>query len=356
MPAPRGTLRSRLVAVASPIFRSQARWRAIGLLGVLLAFILCLNGLNIAASYMCRDFTTAVSDKLADRALTFALLWVGAFAALTVVAVFKQFTEDRLRLFWRQWLTQHLMGRYLTGRAYYYLSGRAGVDNPDQRMTEDVRTFTEQALAMLLILTNSVITLLSFAGVLWSITPTLVLAAVLYTVFGSLTTVLLGRRMVKLDVQQFRTEADLRYDLIQVRDHAEQVALLGAEAEEKGRLWQRLEAVVANMKGLIGLSRNISFFTTGFDYLNQLIPLLIVGRLYIRDEAEFGMLLQAQIAFLFVMGASSVIVKEFQRISTFGAVVERLGSFCEAVEAKAPGADKPSLETVEDPRGWASSG
>ncbi|HEX5270744.1 MAG TPA: SbmA/BacA-like family transporter, partial [Gemmataceae bacterium] len=347
MPTPGGTLRSRFLTVAGPIFRSEARWWAVGLLALLLGFILALNAFNVAASYMCRNFTTAVADKESHRAVSFALLWAGAFGALTLVAVFKGFTEDRLRLGWRQWLTEHLFRRYMAGRAYYHMSG-SGVDNPDQRLTEDVRTFTEQTLALLLILTNSVITLVSFAGVLWSITPWLLLAAVLYTAFGSAMTVLLGKRLVKYDVRQFRNEADLRYDLIQVRDHAEQVAFLGGEPEEGLRMLRRLGVVVANMKRIIGLSRNISFFTTGFDYLSQLIPLLIVAPLYIHDRVEFGMMAQAQVAFLFVMGAFSIIVKEFQRLSTFGAVIERLGSFCEAVETASAVTAKSPLEVVEE--------
>ena len=348
MPAARGTLRSRFLAVAKPFFVSEARWRAVGLLSLLLAFIFCLNGLNVLGSFMCRDFTTAVSDHKADRAVSFALLWAGIFGTLTIVAVFKAFTEDRLRLWWRSWLTGHLFDRYLAGRAYYRMKARPDVDNPDQRITEDVRTFTEQSLAILLILTNSTITLISFAGILWSITPWLLAAAVGYTLFGSLTTVLLGRRLVKYDVHQYRKEADLRYDLIQVRTHAEQIALLGGEREEAGRLRHRLGSVVGNMKNIIGLSRNIGFFTVGFDYLTQLIPLVIVGPLVIRGEVEFGMMAQAQIAFLLVMGAFSIIVKEFQRISTIGAVIERLGTFYEVLEAESQEARKSPIETVAD--------
>jgi putative ATP-binding cassette transporter len=341
-------MRRRFVAVARPFFQSEARWRALGMLALLLVFILCLNGLNITGSFMCRDFTTAVAEREPSPAATFALFWAGVFGALTIVAVFKAFTEDRLRLWWRQWLTRHLFERYLTGRAYYRMKGRANVDNPDQRITEDVRTFTEQTLAILLILTNSVITLISFSGILWSITPWLLLAAVLYTSFGSLMTVLLGSRLMKLDVQQFRKEADLRYDLIQVRTHAESVALMGGEADESGRLRRRLAAVVANLKGVIGLSRNIAFFTTGYGYLIQLVPLLVVAPLYIRGDVEFGMLAQAQMAFLLVTDAFSIIVKEFQRISTFGAVTERLGAFCEALDEETLVPGKAPIETVED--------
>lgn len=343
-----GTLRARFVAVARPFFQSEARWRALGMLGLLLGFILGLNALNVVGSYMCRNFTTAVSERESHEAITYALLWASVLGSLTIVAVFKAFTEDRLRLSWRRWLTGHLFERYLDGHAYYRMKGHARVDNPDQRITEDVRTFTEQSLAIFLIITNSTITLISFCGILWSITPWLLLAAVGYAVFGSVMTVLLGKRMVKLDVHQYRKEADLRYDLIQVRTHAESIALLGGEAEESSRLRRGLDAVVENLKGIIGLSRNIGFFTTGYDYLIQLIPLVVVAPLYIRGDVEFGMLAQGQMAFFLVMGAFSIIVKEFQRISTFGAVIERLGTFCEVLDESGPTLQKAPIEVVED--------
>ncbi len=356
MPPSRGSLRSWFWALARPFFVSEARWGARLLLLLLLAFILGLAFLNVWACEMAGGFMTAVEKRHSDQAVRFALCWVSLFAGLTVVAVFKAFTEERLRLWWRAWLTRHLFRRYLARRAYHRLKGRPDVDNPDQRITEDVRTFTEQALAFLLILTNSVVTLVSFAGVLWAITPWLVLAAVLYTVFGSLMTIFLGRRLVKLDSGQYRKEADLRYDLMQVRAQAEPIALLGGERDEDDRLRRRLAEVVANMKGIIGLSRNINFFTTGYDYLIQLVPLMIVAPLYIAGRAEFGALAQSQIAFAAVMGAFSVIVKEFQRISTFGAVIERLGAFCEVLDDEAPAGGKSPIEIIEDDRRVAFEG
>jgi putative ATP-binding cassette transporter len=342
-----GTLGKRFLAVALPFFRSDLRWRALGMVGLLPAFILSLNGLNVVGSFMCRNFTTAVADHVGDRSVTYALLWAAVLGSLTVVAVFKAFTEDRLRLYWRAWLTRNFYERYLSRHAYYRLQGRSRVDNPDQRITEDVRSFTEQTLAMFLILTNSVITLLSFCGILWSITPWLLWSAVGYAVFGTVVTVLLGKRMVKLDVHQFRKEADLRYDLIQVRAHAEAIALLRGEPEEGKRLRRALDSVVENMKGIIGLGRNIGFFTTGFEYLTQIIPLVVVAPLVIRGEVEFGMLAQGQMAFFLVIAAFSVIVKEFQRISTFGAVIERLGVFDETLNEVA---DPPAgpLTVAED--------
>src|SRR5262245_21458032 len=251
MPAARGHFGARFVALARSFFQSEVRWLAVGLLGLILAFILCLGGLNVLSSFMNRGFMTAVSQREAGRAVSLALLWAGVFAALTVVAVFKNFAEERLRLRWRDWLTGHLIGRYLAGRAYARMRDRPDVDHPDQRIAEDVRIFTEQALALFLILTNSTITLVSFSGILWSITPSLFVAAVLYAAFGSCTTVLLGRRLVGLNVLQYRKEADLRFDLIQVRAHAGTVAPPGGEREQASRLRRGLAALAGNMRGII---------------------------------------------------------------------------------------------------------
>lgn len=348
MPPARVALRSRFLAIAKPFFVSEARWGALALLALLLAFILGLGGLNVLASYKSRDFMTSVEQRQGDNAVRYALLWCGLIGAVTVVAVFKAFAEQRLCLWWRGWLTRHLFERYLVRRAYYRMKGRPEIDNPDQRITEDVRTFTENALAMLLIVVNSIIQLAAFAGVLWSITPWLLVAAVLYTLLGSLVTVLLGRKLIKLDSRQFKKEADLRYDLMQVRSQAEPIALLGGEAEEAGRLRRALAEVVDNMRRIIGLSRNISFFTIGFDYFVQLLPLFIVAPLFIRGRVEFGTMDQARVAFTAVMGAFSVIVTQFQRISTIGAVTERLSLFTEVLEDEAPVLAKSPIETTED--------
>src|SRR5262249_2999096 len=146
---PGGRLWSRFVTVTRPFFRSEHRWPAIALLGLILGFILCLGGLNVLSSFMNRDFMTAVAERHPHPTVIYALLWAGVFGALTVVAVFKAFTEERLRLRWRRWLTGHLIDRYLANRSYHRMKARADVDNPDQRISEDVKTFTDHSLALL---------------------------------------------------------------------------------------------------------------------------------------------------------------------------------------------------------------
>jgi putative ATP-binding cassette transporter len=338
---------SRFLTITRPFFCSEVRWQATALLALLVVLLLSVSGLNVLNSFVGRDFMTAIAERHSHCFFTLALIYAGVFALSTLVAG-GRFTEECLGLRWRAWLTRHLIDRYLAGRTYYRVNARSDIDNPDQRIAEDVKTFTVNALALLLIVLNAAITLCSFAGILWSITPWLFLAAILYAVGGSLMTLLLGRRMVGLDILQLKKEADLRFELIRLRGSAEPVALLGGERHERCRLLDRLNDVVANARRLIGVNRNLGFFTTGYDYLTQLIPALIVAPLYMRGEIEFGTVTQAAMAFCHVLGAASILIKEFPRITTFAAVVKRLGTFWEAT-ADEPPAPGPAVAVVEEP-------
>jgi vitamin B12/bleomycin/antimicrobial peptide transport system ATP-binding/permease protein len=338
---------SRFVAISAPFFRSEVRWRAMALLALLVALLLSINGLNIVNSYLGRDFMTALARREASQFFRLALLYAGGFAAVTVVSVLYRFTEERLGLFWRQWLTQHMLSRYLAQHAYYWINASADIDNPDQRITEDIRTFTSTTLSLLLVLLNSALTLAAFSRVLWSITPWLMLAALVYALFGSVMTIVLGYRLVGLNFQQLKKEADLRYDLIRVREEAESIALLGGEAKESAQLRTRLSAAVENLRRIIAVSRNLGFFTTGYNYMTQLIPVLIVAPLYFRGAIEFGVVTQSVTAFTFMLGAFSVIVTEFQRISSFAAVISRLGALTDVLTAP-PVPAGPAIDVVKD--------
>jgi putative ATP-binding cassette transporter len=159
--------------------------------------------------------------------------------------------------------------------------------------------------------------------------------------FGSLITIGLGHRLIPLNLLQLKKEADLRYALLQVREEAESIANRGGEAMENARLSGRLVAAVENLKRIIAVNRNLGFFTTGYNYMTQILPVLIVAPLYMRGSIEFGVVTQAAIAFAFVLGAFSLIVTEFQRISSFAAVITRLGSLGEAIaETPVPAGSK----------------
>jgi putative ATP-binding cassette transporter len=329
---PNHSMGARLVAVGLPFYRSEARGRALCGLVVLLVLLVTINGLNVVNSYAGRDFMTALAERHAGQFYVNALVLAGVFSGATVVEVLARYAEQRLGLVWRQWLTRRFLDRYLAGRAYLRLVQRRDVDNPDERISEDVRTFTQTTLSILVLLVNGVLTLAAFCGVLWSITPWLFLTAVLYALAGSVGTILLGRRLVRLNKQQLEKEADFRYALGRAREHAAVIAQEASEEEQKGRLGTRLARVVDNFRAIIVLSRNLGFFTTGYRYLPQIIPALVVAPLYIRGDVEFGVVTQAAMEFSQVQGAFSLIVTQFQEVTTYAAVIDRLGALWEATE------------------------
>ena len=323
------------------------RWRALGLFALLIGLLFAISGLNVVNSYVGRDFMTAISGR--DRAgfVRMAILYLGVFAASTVVAVFQSFAEQRLGLLWRAWLTGRLITSYLDGRTYYWLKETGAVDNPDQRIAEDVKAFTATTLSFTLIFLNGTFTVVAFAGVLWTISRLLFGVAVGYAALGSLLTILLGRPLVGLNYRQLDREANFRSALNHVHEHAESVALLHWEGQATARLLRRLDDLVDNYRRITSVNRNLGFFTTGYNYLIQIIPALIVAPLYIRGEVEFGVVTQSAMAFAQLLGAFSLIINQFQSISSFAAVIARVDALGEAVEhTTAP--DSPAIETAED--------
>jgi vitamin B12/bleomycin/antimicrobial peptide transport system ATP-binding/permease protein len=328
-------------------FSSEARSSAIGWFALLLCLLLSVNALNVANSYVGRDFMTAVSGRRWNEFLTYAVLYAGVFVASSIVAAFYRFSEERLRLLWRTWLTGTLIDRYLSNNTFYRLQANEKVDNPDERITEDVKAYTQTTLAFFLLSLNALITSVAFLGVLWSITPGLVLAAIAYASIGSATTVFLGRPLVRLANLQLQKEANLRYHLIQTRETAETVASMNAASAMRDCLHQRLRHVVANNLKIITITRNLGFFTNSYNFLIQLIPLVLVAPMYMRGEVEFGVVTQSAMAFAQVLGGFSLIISQFETISSFAAVTERLNMISDAIdEAEEPVAG--DIEIVAD--------
>ncbi len=275
------------------------------------------------------------------------------FAALTAAAVLFHFAEERFGLLWREWLTGRLVHFYLENRVYLRATEDSRLTNPDQRITEDVRAFVTMTLSLFLMALNGTLTVLAFSGVLWSISRTLFLVGIAYAAAGSLLTVLLGRRLVALNYAQADREADFRTALIEVRENAESIALHRRERQLEIRLDEHLGAVVSNLRRIIAVNRNLGFFTTGYNYMIQIIPALVVAPLFIRGDVEFGVITQSAMAFSHLLGAFSLVVTQFQAISSYGAVLARLNTLAEVLQTPpdARASIRPRI-----PNGWRTSG
>jgi vitamin B12/bleomycin/antimicrobial peptide transport system ATP-binding/permease protein len=309
--------------------------RALWMFAALLALQLGINGLNVLNSYVGRDFMTAIEDRNRAEFIRQALLYIGVFAALTLTSVLCRFSEERLGLLWREWTTTRSILRYGNHRVYYRLRTDSEVGNPDQRIAEDIRTYTTTTLSFMLMLCNSSITVIAFSGVLWSISPKLFMVSVVYAAAGSLIMFLLGRPLVQLNYDQLDKEANLRSSLTFLRANAESVALTRREGGLMQLALRNLDAVVKNMCSLISINRTVNYCSTGYNWLMQIIPALLVAPLFIEGKVQFGVITQSAIAFTQLLGAFSLIITQFQSISSYTAVISRLSTMVTASEREA---------------------
>lgn len=318
-------LLKRLFRLTGVFFKGKETRKAKVWLAALAALSIAIGLVQIVMSYAGRDFITTLTQR--DQAGWIRAMWryIGTFALSIPIAVFYRYCGERLSLSCRTHMTDLLVKRYFYNKAYYGLRGTEAVDNPDQRISEDIRVFTTMVVNFALVFVNSAVTLFAFLGVLWTISGQLVSVLFLYAVVGTTLAILIGKRLVGLHYEQYRKEANFRYSLIRVRDNAESIAFYHGENREKAGILRRFGDVLTNTLWVIGWNRNLGFFTNSYNYLALLIPVLIVGPMYMRGAVEFGVVTQSENAFAQVLAALSVIVAQFDGLSTFAASIQRLG-------------------------------
>lgn len=325
----------RFVSVAKPFWFSEQKKSARILLGVLLLLMLAVNGLNIVINFVGGDFMTALSEKNAPKYWQMLFMYGSVFVVGTPIVVFYSWIQQKLGIRWREWLTNHFMSKYFANRNFYKVSSNSDIDNPDERIAADVSAFTNGALSFLLVILGSIITLVSFTGILWAISVPLVAVLLLYAAVGTVATVWFGKRLIGLNFIKLRREADFRFGLIHVRNNVESIAFYRGEEQEVFQIKKRFAEVVKNFNLLIGWQRNLGFLTTGYSYFVVIIPSLIIAPLYFAGQVKFGVITQADMAFTQVLAGLSLIVSQFESLSTFIAVINRLGTFEEALEQHA---------------------
>jgi putative ATP-binding cassette transporter len=318
--------------LSKAFFASERRHKARGFLIGLLALALSVGAVQVLMSYAGRDFITAIANKNPSGYWRNLGLYLGSFVLAVPIGVYYRWVEERLALLWREWMAQHLIKRYFNNRAYYLLRGSQVIDNPDQRISEDVRNFTASSLSFLLITLNSLVTLAAFIGVLWGISGKLVGLLFLYAVAGTGLSILIGHRLVRLHFHQYQKEANFRYGLVRVRDNAESIAFYRGEKREHLDLVNRLTAAVGNMWNIIIWNRNLAFFTNSYNYAALVLPVLIVAPMFMRGEVQFGVVTQAAGAFAQVLAAVSLIITQFGGLSDYLAGVQRLGTLWDSLD------------------------
>jgi putative ATP-binding cassette transporter len=341
--------------IASPYFRSEDRWAGRMLLAAVVAIELSIVGISV----LINEWNARFYNALQDRNWNAFVYQLGYFCVLAtafiLLAVYQLYLNQWLQIRWRRWLTRHYLDHWLAGANHYrmQLLGDAA-DNPDQRIAEDIRQFIDGGaggagiLPIGLGLLNSVVTLGSFAVILWNLSATaplhmfgsvwaipgyLVWAALIYAVFGTAITHLIGRPLIALNFQQQRYEADFRFNLVRVRENSEQIALLDGERAETDRLLARFGNLVANWYGIMTRQKRLTFFTAGYSQASVVFPYLVVSPAYFAGAIQLGGLMQTANAFAQVQGALSFFINVYRSLAEWRAVVERLAGFDQSVAA-----------------------
>ncbi|MEG3905776.1 ABC transporter ATP-binding protein/permease [Microcoleus sp. B4-C5] len=317
--------------------RLTPHWQPWALLTLLLFLSLSVSGMNVIISYVGNFFNTALAKKDQLNYWKYLFVYAGVFIVGTPIVVIYRYTEDKLGIYWREWMTNKFLDKYFQNRAYYEINLHKEIDNPDQRISEDVRSFTRTSLSFMLLILGSIVNIISFTGILWSISKQLSIFLIIYAIVGTTATLVFGQRLVPLNFEQLKKEANFRYGLVHIRDNAESIAFYGGEEQESFQIKQRFVEVFRNFNLLIGWQRNLDYFTTGYGYAVVIIPALFLAPTYFADQSgtiEFGDITQAGFAFTQVLRAFSVIVTQIEPLSSFAASINRLTVFTDTLEAK----------------------
>ena len=347
-------IRSTLATVwriASPYFRSEDKWAGRALLAAVISIELSLVLINVLLNQWNNRFYNALQGKNWDGFVR----EIGIFCLLATfyvtLAVYQLYLNQWLQIRWRRWMTSTYLGQWLHNANHYRMQLKDdAADNPDQRITDDVKLFVDQTLGISVGLLSSIVTLGSFVIILWGLSSAaplhifgrefdipgyLVWGALIYAVVGTALTQWIGSPLVNLDFNQQRFEADFRFNLVRVRENSEQIALLQGESAERQRLSERFGRVVDNWYGIMRRTKRLTAFTSGYAQAAVIFPFVLVAPAYFADKIQLGGMMQTASAFDSVQKALSFFVSAYRTLAEWRAVVARLDGFEAAINSAA---------------------
>jgi putative ATP-binding cassette transporter len=333
---------TRVRQLVTPYWRSEEKTRAWVLLIAVIALSLFNVGISVWFNSWYRDFYNALQNKDLG-AFTHLMLYFCLIAAVGILAaVYRLYLTQMLTIGWRRWLTEVHFARWLGHKNYYQLEQGGYTDNPDQRLSEDLNSFTSDTLSLGLGLISTLVSLVSFSIILWSVSGSLELwgitlpgymfwCALVYAGIGSGLTHLIGRRLIGLSNQQQRFEADLRFAMIRVRENAESIALYNGEPNEQQRLSARFAKVWSNFWQIMQVQKRLKFFTTGYAQIAIIFPFVVAAPRYFSGQIQLGELMQINSAFGNVQENFSWFIDAYVTLAGWRATCDRLLSFRQAM-------------------------
>lgn len=349
-------LLKRFWSIARLYWFGDEKWKARGLLLVITLLLITYTILSVILNQQRGSLITALSEMSEEEFWSGLLVYFGVILAYIPLFAGANYLIDLLGLFWRRWLTGRFLDSYFRDRAYYKLTSYGDIDNPDQRISQDVRSFTQDSLTFLLVTLSSLFQVIGFSGQLWTISFPLVIFLFIYAIVGTLITIgLFGRALVRLNFEQLKREANFRFGLVRVRENAESIAFYQGEEQEESQVKFRFDDVFDNFKRLIlWQDLGLKSFTNSYQLITYAVPFLILAPRVFSGELAVGKVTEAQGAFLQIFFSLNLVVSRFQSLTEFGAGINRIYSFAnyinltESETTETEEKDYPTIEMVND--------
>ena len=324
-------------------WQSEEKKKAFFLLGCIIALTLGVVYMLVLLNQWNNSFYSALQNydakKIFDELIHFS--WLAAIYIL--LAVYSYYLQQTLILNWRRWLTTRFIDIWLQNKTYYNLQmfGK-DTDNPDQRISEDVRQFVEMTLSFGIGILKAFCTFASFVVILynlsgsltftfmgktWTINGYMLWASLLYSVVGTYITHIVGRKLVKINFIQQKYEADFRFSMIRLRESAESVAFYRGEAQEGSVFKLRFKMLLDNFWKLVNKQKQLVFLNSGYSQIAIIFPFVVAMNRYLTKEVTLGGLMQVASAFGRVQDSLSYFVDMYSSIAQWQAVVMRLTYF-----------------------------
>lgn len=360
MDLPKGEKRflSRLLSLVAIYWKGSDKKKGLVYLAASVIFSLALVYIQYLLTQWNQGFYDSL-EKYDSKAFFKAIQKFFILATVFVtIAVYKFIFTQRLIVRWRKWLTEHALDQYLNHSEYYrWRFLKEKTDNPDQRISEDVREFVDTSVSLGLDLFSQIITLATFSTLLWNLSGGIDIlglhipgymfwVSLLYALAGTYITRWIGRRLAPLGFKQQRLEADFRYQLIRVREHAESIEFLNGSQNESGRLKRSLNFIIGNMMDYIRERKRLAIFTTAYGTIANIFPIVVAAPRYFAKVLSLGQVFQIASAFGRVNDAMSFFVDAYSRLASFISVVDRLfGFYTSTIEARQFGVDGMQVPT-----------
>lgn len=324
--------------------------RAWGMLSLLVLLIIALVGTTVFNSFVNRYLLDIIiEEKDLNKFFETLILYGVGLILVTLLVGFSKFLRKQIALDWYQWLNNQILSKYLSERAYYKINFKSDIDNPDQRLSQEIEPLARNALSFSATYLEKVLEMISFLIILWSISQSVAIILIAYTIVGNLIAVYLSQELTKINQEELESKADYSYCLTHVRNHAESIAFFQGENQELNIISRKFNHLVKDAQRKINWERNQDLFKRGYQAAIQIFPFIVLGPLELRGEMEFGEVTQAAIACNLFANALAELINEFGTSGRFSSYAERLAEFSNALEAVTKQPENTStIKTIEE--------